>query len=351
MQDGVAFRRARIGITGDYGPTNYRIEFDFALSGRPTFLDVWAGLKDVAGIDSIRVGHFFEPFCLDRYTPNRFTVFLERSLVDQAFAPGRNTGIMANDEMSDEMGTWAIGAFRTNSDVFGDDLGDGNEYAVTGRVTRLLWYDDRGDDLRLFHIGAGYSFRDADNDQSRFRSQPEARVGSIVDNNVPFFVDTGNIPTDFYQLGGLEVAWVNGPLSMQSEYVLAPVRTLAGEDILLRGWYAQASYFLTGDHRPYKKATGVFDRVIPRRDLVPCGDSSRHSGGWGAFELATRLSHLDLNDHGIEGGRLTDFTVGANWYLNPYMHVSFNYVRAFLDDPTTGNSNADILGARVNYDF
>jgi phosphate-selective porin OprO and OprP len=351
MENGVAFRRARIGIHGDYGPTNYRIEFDWALSGRPSFLDVWAGLKDVAGIDQIRVGHFFEPFSLERYTPNRFMWFLERSLIDQAFAPARNTGIMANDEMPDEMGTWAIGVFRTNSDGFGDDVGDGGEYAVTGRVTRLMWYDDSCNDLHLLHVGAGYSYRDADEVQSRFQAQPEARVGAVTTDNVPFFVDTGDIPTDYFQLGGLEVAWVNGPLSMQTEYVIAPVHTLAGDDLLLQGWYAQASYFLTGEHRPYNKSKGVFDRVMPKHDLVPCGDSSRPTDGCGALEVAARLSHLDLNDEGIEGGRLTDFTVGTNWYLNPFMHVSFNYVRAFLDDPATGDSNADIFGSRVTYEF
>ncbi len=350
IENGVAFRRARIGVYGDYGISNYRVEFDWALPNRPTFLDVWVGLKNVGGIDSIRVGHFFEPFSLERYTPNRFTIFMERSLIDQPFAPGRNTGILAMDEMPDSMGTWAIGGFRTNSDGYGDDVGDGGEFAVTGRVTRLLWYDDSARDLKLFHVGAAYSFRDADENKSRFRAQPEARIGAAIPN-VPFFVDTGEIPTDHLQLAGLELAWVNGPVSLQSEYVIAPVRTLTGESVLLQGGYAQASCFLTGDHRPYKKSSATFDRVIPRRDFLACGDDSRPADGWGAFEVAARLSHLDLNDNGIAGGRLTDLTVGANWYLNPYMHLTFNYVRAFLDDPATGRSTADIVGMRAGFDF
>jgi phosphate-selective porin OprO/OprP len=350
IPDGSAFRRARIGLTGDYGPTQYRIEFDFAQTGRPTFLDVWAAMTDVAGIDTIKVGHFFEPFSLQRLTSNRWTHFLERPLIDQPFAPARNTGIMAQDEMPDELGTWAIGVFRANSDNFGDDIGDQGELAVTGRVTRLLWYDDSCESLRLLHLGAGYSFRDADGRQSRFRSQPEARVGAVTLGNVPFFVDTGNIPTDSYQLFGLEAAWIEGPFSAQAEYVWAPVNTIGGPNLLMQGWYAHASYFLTGEHRPYNRANAIYDRVRPRHDLVPSG-TDRPAGGPGAWEVAARMSHLDLNDKFVTGGELTDMTLGTNWYLNPFLHVSFNYVHAFLDDPTTGDSGADIFGLRVNYDF
>lgn len=42
--------------------------------------------------------------------------------------------------------------FRTNSDGLGDDVGDFGEQAVTGRVTRLLWYDDSCESLSLLHF-------------------------------------------------------------------------------------------------------------------------------------------------------------------------------------------------------
>ena len=112
---------------------------DFALAGRPSFLDVWTGLRDVPYLGRVRVGHFFEPFSLERYTPNRFTTFMERALPDQPFAPVRNLGVMANDTYLDERGTWAVGFFRSDSDVFGDDVGDEFEHALTGRLTYLPW--------------------------------------------------------------------------------------------------------------------------------------------------------------------------------------------------------------------
>lgn len=44
-------------------------------------------------------------------------------------------------------------------------------------------------------------------------------------------------------------------------------------------------------------------------------------------------------------------TIGLNWYLNPYLRVTTNYVRAMPDDPTNGRSTTDIFGGRVGYEF
>jgi phosphate-selective porin OprO/OprP len=117
----------------------------------------------------------------------------------------------------------------------------------------------------------------------------------------------------------------------------------------MQGCYGQVSYFLTGEHRPFKKSNAVFDRVIPRSNFVPSG-KGRVAEGPGACEVAARLSHLDLNDGSIAGGKITDLTIGTTWYMNPFLHVTTNYVHALLDR-NSGKSNADIFGVRVNFDF
>ncbi|MBA3315432.1 MAG: porin [Planctomycetota bacterium] len=350
IENGEAFRRARFGIFGDYGPAEYRIEMDFALGGRPSFLDVWTGLNDVPYLGRVRVGHFFEPFSLERYTPNRFTTFMERSLSDQTFAPARNMGVMANDTYLEERGTWAVGFFRSDSDVFGDDVGDDFENAATGRVTYLPWCECEG--TQYAHLGIGYSLRGTNDDQVRFRAQPEARIGA-ANPNVPFFVDTGNIPASSFQLVGLEAALVNGPLSLVSEYFLTPVNAIDGDDLLFHGWYAEAGYFLTGEHRPYRRKYGIFDRVMPHREFIRDSKDKRVECGPGAWQLAARISGLDLDDGPVRGGKIVDTTLGLNWYLNPYLRVTANWVHAFVDDAPGdgGESDADVFATRVNFDF
>jgi phosphate-selective porin OprO/OprP len=73
--------------------------------------------------------------------------------------------------------------------------------------------------------------------------------------------------------------------------------------------------------------------------------------GLGAWEVAARFSNIVLNDKDIKGNNLTDFTIGLNWYLNPYTRWKFNYVRAFLEDDRVGNSLTDAYGMRFDYDF
>jgi phosphate-selective porin OprO/OprP len=89
------------------------------------------------------------------------------------------------------------------------------------------------------------------------------------------------------------------------------------------------SYFMTGEHRPYKSATGVFGRPIPKHNLG--------RGGSGAWEVAFRVSHVDLHDAAAingpsAGGKELNLTFGVNWYPNPNTRVTLNYVTGWVDD-------------------
>lgn len=350
VQDGAAFRRARLGMLGEHGPTEYRIEVDFALAGRPSFLDVFAGVRDLPGIGRVRVGHFFEPFSLERVTPNRYMTFMERSLPDQAFVPARNLGVMANNNLLDENATWAVGYFRADSDVFGDDAGDDFQSALTGRVTALAYFDDSCGGRRYAHLGLGYSYRAAGDDTIRFRSQPEARLGATTPN-FPFVADTGSLAGSHAQLVGFEAAVVEGPASLQAEYNLVPT-ALDGGSATFSAWYLTASYFLTGEHRPYRRDIGVFDRVQPLRPFARYGPNDRVVClGPGAWEVAARVSRLDLTEGAVAGGELDHFTLGLNWHLTPYLRCSANWVHSLADLPASGESATDYLGGRVGYEF
>ena len=78
---------------------------------------------------------------------------------------------------------------------------------------------------------------------------------------------------------------------------------------------------------------GSFWRVTPHRKFDPWG-----SGGWGAFEVAARVSHIDLDDEvddlvgGVRGGISNNVSLALNWYFNPYVRLSLNYVHAEVDN-------------------
>jgi len=327
QEDGVEIRRARLYFSGlIYDNVEYKLQFDFA-GGEAALKDAYLDLTDFP-IGKLRMGHFKEPFSLDELTSSKYITFLERALPN-IFAPRRNTGFMLHNTVSDERMTTAIGVFR-DMDDFGENVDDGG-YNITGRVTVLPIYEKKG--ANLLHLGAAYSYRNPD-DSIRYQQRPEAH---LTDR----FVDTGTFAGDQVDLVGLEAAWVNGPLSLQGEYMMANANRLgSGSDVEFDGYYVQASYFLTGEHRNYKTSEGAFSRIKPNKNY------SAESGP-GAWEIKARYSGLDLSDRDIAGGELDNITAGLNWYLNPNTKIMWDYVHADKDDI----GQADMLIMRLQFDF
>ncbi|MCS7270628.1 MAG: OprO/OprP family phosphate-selective porin [Gemmataceae bacterium] len=350
LPDGVVFRRVRIGLQGTYGAWDYRIIPEFAAAGRPSLFDVFVGWNDLPALGHVRVGHFAEPFGLEQTSSIRGINTLERSVLSEIYGRRRRVGIMFFDTWDEQRGTWALGIFRSDNDVFGDDIAQRQfRSAVTGRLTRLVWYDEEDNWLELLHLGVSYSARAPKNRQVQFQARPEDRFGA-ASPNLPILIDTGPIPATFYQLLVGEALWIHGPFSMQGEYLLVPVSTRQYGAVYFFAWYVQASLVLTGEHRQYRRDTAVLDSVIPRRDFL-----RRENGQWfvgpGAWELIVRFSQADLNDGGIEGGRITGITLGVAWYLNPYMRIYANYIQTH---PTPANAKpgiGHIFGVRTALEF
>ncbi len=243
--NGTEFRRARLYVSGRmYDRVSFKAQYDFA-GGAAGFKDVYIGIEKLPGVGKLRVGHFKEPFSLEMQTSSKYITFMERSLAN-VFAPERNSGMMiANAGMGKRL-TWALGTFR-DSDGFGEASGPGN-YAVTGRVTTSPWYADGGS--KLLHLGLAYSHRNPTGDTLHIRQRPEAHLTTR-------FVNTGRFPAESLDLVGVEAALVGGPASFQSEYIHNSVHQPGGADLSFGSFYAQGSYFLTGEHRPYRDSGGT----------------------------------------------------------------------------------------------
>jgi phosphate-selective porin OprO/OprP len=130
-------------------------------------------------------------------------------------------------------------------------------------------------------------------------------------------------------------------------------------------------YRPTGEHRPYDKTTGSLKNVVPFTDFFGLGRRGGF-GGWGAVELAARLSYVNeinptsLNGHyynsatntftgGASGragnGQLTDTTLGVTWFLNAHTKLQFNWIHCMLDNVVHGYSLADLWVSRFQVDF
>jgi len=364
IQDGAGFRRTRLSAKGAVAENvNYFVQMDFGFFGRPTFTDVWMEVTQLPVVGNVRVGQWKQPMGLETVTSVRFQTFMERSVLFQTFEPFRHIGIGTYDHAEDEMSTWAFSIFKTGNDQFGNDIGDNAGISVAGRLTYLPWYEQTDDgSLYYLHLGSAFWHGNPGNDKFRYATIPEFFVGAFGSsagnalgtskvplpneaNGTPPFVDTGTFNVNSFTHYGTEVLWVQGPFSLQSEAMLAIVNPKDNKTQMhYKGAYLFASYFLTGESRPYDRKAGALDRVKPLDDF-------KSGCGWGAWELASRLSYIDLNDGDIHGGRMIDFTVGTNWYLNPNTKFQLNYIKSNLSNPTFGKSHAAMFGARVQVDF
>jgi len=283
-------------------------------------------------------------------TQNNRNTFMERSLAD-TFAPARNVGIEAYDSIGlEERASYAIGWFAANSDNFGDQFTDTGGQALTARLTCLpVWYDDG---RAFMHLGAAYSYRTPPDNVLMFATAPEVRAGAPAATNIPNFVNTGNITADHNQLFGVEWALVYGPLYIQSEYIAVPVDQRNGPNLFFDAAYINVSYFVTGESRTYNKLFGIMDRVFPFENFFRVRtEEGSIANGKGAWEIAARYSFIDLDDANIRGGRLHDYTIGLNWYLNAYTRMKWEYIYSQLDRQPVGDSFAQIFGMRFDIDF
>jgi len=92
-----------------------------------------------------------------------------------------------------------------------------------------------------------------------------------------------------------------------------------------------ASYILTGEDNSFKA-------LAPRKPLNP-GD-----GGWGAWELTSRVGSLDVDGDAFPrfanpltaaAGALS-WGVGVNWHLNRNLKLSLNYEQTKFDLSNAG---------------
>lgn len=311
--DGTEFRRARLSVNGKmFGNVLYKAEYDF-VNSIPDYRDVYIELTGLP-FGSLRVGNFYEQFCLEEMTSDNYITLMERSAVD-LFAPGRNPGIMARNTYADSRGTWALGVYRQDTTTTPGFSRENGAYAQTGRITFLPI--DQNDGRRLVHLGLAASHRRPPAKTRSYSLRPPAHLANDL-------ARTGSFAADRVLLLGGEAAWVEGPLSIQAEAAVASHAAPEGaetpdNDPTFTAFYLQGSYFVTGEHRRYKRSDGAFDRIAP---------NSNFGHGSGALQLAARVSHGDLEDpdHGIAGGTLTDFALGANLYLNAHTRVMVNYV-------------------------
>lgn len=328
--DRIFFRRSRLFIRGTlHKYIRFKAEYDFAAGG-VSWTDVYLRFVKLPAFGNIYVGKFKAPFGLEELTSSRFITFQERSLTD-AFVPGRQVGVLLRNSVFDKRVHWAFSMTRSDQNGTVDSFTDSPDTNFTLRLAATPFQANK---TRLAHVGLAYHLQMEED--FRFRARPEGRTKSVR------LVDVRGESDRVDQIG-LEGALVYGPISVQLEYMTATSDVMGTDHPTFAAYYVMASYFLTGESRPY--SDGAFGRPKPKRKFDP------KKGVLGAVELAARMSKADLSDGGFDGGVERNWTLGLNWYPHNNARVTFNYIAAYLDRGDLDNELTSIVSMRFQVDF
>jgi phosphate-selective porin OprO/OprP len=343
LANDIALRRARINIQGDciiLFPFSYKFELGY-VPNKFNLHEAWLSSQHIDYIGYLKVGIYGPPMGLDLITSSRDLAFMEPATALQALAPANEAGIQIGQPVLNQRATWTLGIFGGGpiTSEYGNASQDyGN---LIGRLTWLAYdHMDAKNPVEnsLLHLGASANFQYSASSLVQYRSRPESYLAEHV-------IDTGQIDARASGVVGAEVAYVDGPLSVQGEFLDSVVRENNDQRLDFCGFYASASWFLTGESRLYDRFKGCFNRVVPRHNF-----NFGRGGAWGAFELSTRFSYTDLTDADVNGGKLSLLMGELNWYLHSHVRWMFNGGGGHV---TGGPHDGDIFlfQTRIGIDF
>lgn len=352
---GNEFRRVRLAAKGKVSEAiSYKVEFDFA-KGEVNFRDVYLKLTLPKKYGSILVGSFTEPSSLDNMTSSKYITFFERSMLANTQPFKYNGGIMYNNQklLEGKIGIQLAYTFNgAKQPAFEDKALEGGANFIA-RVTTAFLKDKEKN--TLVHVGVNYEHRDNDIDSYAYAFRSENHLGNKIvigeklkENDLGVFENKADVKTEgsFENTNdiGLEIAVTMGVLSIQGEYELSSIKTEV-DTYKTNAYYAFVSYFLTGEHRPYKNST--FSRVKPKKEFL-------NEGGFGAIELAIRFSVIDFSKYPntTANDKISNVTAGVNWYLTKNTRIMYNYTKSnFNDLQIYGNDNLSGHLVRFQIDF
>jgi phosphate-selective porin OprO/OprP len=349
LTNGVNARRARIGVTGRaLTDLTYSLIFDAGgtQDGSATINEArlsYTGLRNT----SFDIGYGPQYFQLDDSTSSNDIVFIERSspgIIASGFTGGDNRFSIGGRRWETN---WFAAAYVTGSTPNVPHALTTRGFGAYGRVS----YNPIQTDLASVHIGASASkLFEVPNSGANtpatvtLADRPEVRIDptNLLNTGV---VGTAANPVTGVEIYGVQAAGAFGGFFMQGEYSWDIIGRRQGPAAKVGGGYAQASYAV-GGRRTYVPASGTYSGINPVTPFSP------KNGGWGAFEVAARVSYTDLVDNYtptvlaadqpfmVNGGRQTNYTLGLNWFWNSNVLWKFNYIHTDFDkaNPITAAS-------------
>lgn len=275
----------------------------------------------------------------------------ERSLYTGNYSGNRQEGAMFLGQILDKRAEYAIGVFNGPRRSFQDFNYDKDLFAFLN--VRPFQLNENLPALKYFNIGGEYDFGNELNpvQPSSLRTandQSTAASGAALNILSPSFLTFNNNVNEngFRDHYSAWIAWYYKSFNLLMQYdgglqnySTGPNSTRVG--VPLNGYFVQAYYFITGEE------------ITRRVDIKPLKNFAFKNGkltGPGAIEVHSRFSALNLGQNVFTGG-LADPNIwsanayaidtGANWYLNQYTKIYFDWQYAGFGNGVFNGSDAN----------
>ena len=327
--DGVNVPDIRIGMKVSYGKWEGKADIGYArgsVSPKDIFIQYNFNKQNF-----LRGGYFVHQFGYQSATSSSFKVSMEEPETHSAFGVGgRLVGLMYEHSDNKFMGT---GSVYTDAQSFKNQT-NRTGYQGTGLLTRLVYHPliEKGN---LFHVGIGLNYELAAENRSNmeFKAPYPVRVAGINAIGAKI-TDAKN---DFKFSG--EVMAAKGHVGIEGQYIFMNVDR-KGDAKSYKAWgaYGNLRFLLNNEYEYVKNDAGI---------ATPAPKS---------WELVAAYNYTDMNDAkaGFHGGKLSDWALTMNYYINKYMiwRVSGHIVRAGESDYSGFNKNTfRVIETRIQFKF
>lgn len=338
---------------------DYRIMLDFpsgaTLSAGNNALvqDAYVNARFRPGLQ-LQVGKFKEPVGLERLQSGSNLLFPERAYPTQLL-PNRDLGIQLHGSFWEDTLSYQVGVFNGVSDGgSGDfDAGDDNK-DVAARIFSHPFKKSGNEWVEGLGLGISGTFGHQEGAVRNYASPGQQTIfryltgaGAAAAPNVLGVGDHWRLSPQAY--------WYWRSLGILGEYAISSqeLEATAGATVTRKtlehtAWQIAASYFLTGEDNSFKAVT-------PLKPFNP------GRGGWGAWEVAARVSQIDFDDAAFptfasaaaSAGKATSWALGVNWHLNRHIKASLSYENTDFDGGTSPllREGEQVLFARVQFGF
>jgi phosphate-selective porin OprO/OprP len=317
--DNIVLRRVRPTIFGTvYKYVDYFIRPDFGL-GTTAIYDAYIQLNYISWFQ-VRAGKFKPPVGLERLQGDDDTSFVERGL-PTLLVPQRDIGYQIGADLLHRRLSYQVGVFNGVPDSsIGTDTAVSNHRDYAARLFLTPFQPNEKSLLRGLGVGFAASGGNTDGEAlPSFKTFGQNSFLTFASGVTPAGHRTRLDPQGYYYLGAF---------GLYSEYGLNEEGFQKGtvrREIAFRAYQVQATYILTGEKKSFGSPT-------PRHPFDPL---HRHNGGgWGAVELAVRVSDWEAENgiytYGLVSSaasprHLHEYVGGVNWYLNRLVRITGDY--------------------------